>query len=218
MAINLMTVLNVVMPILIFVGVSCLSHFLTVKFASWMPQSKAEPWLYEPIAAEDLPARQRTYFELYTAEIEGFGFRPLGDFVMKRSRWSLSCSRFFLSRNGEVLMALEHWHPLKGISAVSLLADGRYVEVSTHDRIPEVPADIPMLLANVREYSPSAVIEAQQHLVAEYCATADTVALPMTADDYPEVLNYGHRLIARLMHREGILPEVPEFAREKVAV
>jgi hypothetical protein len=215
MAVNLMAVLNVVMPILIFVGVSCLSHFLTAKIASWLPQSKVEPWLYEPIAAEHLPARQRTYFERYTGEIQGLGYRPLGDFVMKRSRWSLSCSRFFMSRDGEVLVALDHWHPVKGISAVSLMADGRYVEVSTHACIPEVPADIPMLLANVREHSPSAVLEAQEHHVAEYSEAADTFALPMTADDYREVLNYGHRLIARLMHREGVLPEVPEFAREK---
>lgn len=215
MAVNLMAVLNVVMPILIFVGVSCLSHVLTIKIASWLPQSKVEPWLYEPIVAADLPARQLAYFERFTPEIMGLGFQPLGDFVMKRSRWSLSCSRFFLSRDGEVLVALEHWHPVKGISAVSLLADGRYVEVSTHAHIPKVPADIPMLLANVREQSPSAVLESQQHLVATYSETIGTVALPMTEEDYPEVLNYGHRLIARLMHREGVLPELPEFAREK---
>jgi hypothetical protein len=72
-----------------------------------------------------------------------------------------------------------------------------------------------MLLANVREHSPSAVLEAQEHLVAEYSEAADAFVLPMTAGDYREVLNYGHRLIARLMHREGVLLEVPEFAREK---
>src|SRR5262245_13412488 len=48
------------------------------------PWTKKVPWLFEPIAAADLPPAQRHHFETHSIAFIARGWTPLGDFVMRR--------------------------------------------------------------------------------------------------------------------------------------
>lgn len=189
---------------------------LTMFFQRLIPAFKLERWLYEPIAREDLPPKHARYFERETPAYLEHGFRPIGDFVVRRTP-KLSTARCFLSEDGTILGNIEVYCGAETLACVTMCADGTYIETSSSQGAPQVSPEFPMVLISADPPTISGVIEEHRRQVATWCATHLTEPLPMADDDFKEVLLYGQRLVARQAHAEGYLPVLPDYAREAPA-
>jgi hypothetical protein len=216
------TILQFVVMAVAMVAMHFMAERLTRVFAKvlgrYFPGHAIVPWLYEPINGVDLPEKHQRYFERYTPEFEQLGFQRIGDFVMRRDGQKLSTMRFFLNAEGTILGSLQCYLGSYSYGAVSLCADGLYVETGVLYPAPKRRPHVPMLMLIAHPKSIAGVVQCHAKAVEEHCLSADTAVLPMAPDDFREVLDYGHRWIARVMLEEGLIAELPEFAREKEAV
>lgn len=196
------------------------SHWVAVSCSQWYLRLSGglviEPWLYEPAAPGEVPPKQQKYLDSLTPQFQERGFACIGDYVVRRKP-QISTARCFLNAEGTTLGVIEHYCGARTFSCVSLCEDGMYVETSGTEDPPKVPAQIPMLLVAADPRTVAGVIEQHEETLHDYCAAKAVEVLPMTPEDFREVVLYGQRLVMRMAHANGLLPEVPEFAREKGA-
>jgi hypothetical protein len=182
-----------------------LAHLVTMwlhgKFAKWFPL-KVEPWLYEPLEREQVPAKHAAWFDEVSPLLEGSGWQCLGDFLVKQKPHSTA--RCYLNPDATTLAVIESYHGEKTFACVSLCADMKYVEtVMAVNELPDIPLEIPLLFTAAEPQTPAAVIEQHGGVLAAYCALASTEPMPMAADDFRDVLFYGQRLVVQLMQSQG---------------
>jgi hypothetical protein len=213
----------------VFIGVVALGHFVSCalqrRFAGWLrpmledffPSLKMEPWLFEPIALDDLPPKQRWFFETHTPGFVTRGFTHLGDFVLRRDPHP-SCVRYFLSEDGTVIGALSCYLGQHVIDCLSVLLDGFYLESASID-CPQLPP-----ARHGLQFFPfptdDAVELIEHHLaqVAEVASSRNTSPAPLTATDLEAAVNYGRQLSLGSLHQQGVLTDLPEFLRDKSPV
>jgi hypothetical protein len=219
---------------LLFVAIVCavavFKHFVQIGVHRWvtpwllrgMMRSQLfdtfrfTPWLFEPIAAQDLPRHHRSFFELYMAAFLKQGFQPLGDFVLRRDP-APSCSRYFLSPCRTILGVLSHYLDTKSISYVSITLDGLYMETGNTpiDNLPPIEHGLQFFILPSND--PAAILELHRRSAGQAAAQRRSELAQIEPDDVRTVLNYGRELSLRSLHQQGILPEVPAFLREQAA-
>jgi hypothetical protein len=190
---------------------------VTRCFQRRMPLVEIEPWLYEPVAPHELPAAHADYYAQHTRDFARAGFRLLGNFVMGR-RPIVSTARFYLNEEGTILGNVECYLGTKGLSFVSLAEDGRYLETAVVSALPPVPAESLLTFTRARGTTVSEVLQEHVDVVTRYCRATGADLMPMAADDFRTVLDYGQRLSAQCLHQQGIVPELPEFMRRRHAL
>ncbi len=168
------------------------------------------PWLFEPIAEQDLPRHHRQFFELFTAAFLRQGFQPLGDFVLRRDP-APSCSRYFLSPCSTIVGALSHYLDDKSISCVSITLDGLYLETGNTpiDDLPPIEHGLQFFILQSKD--PAAIVEFHRQSAAQAASMRRTDLAQIEPEDMQTVLNYGRELSLRSLHQQGVLPEVPAF-------
>jgi hypothetical protein len=211
-----------IIPFLIVVSVAVLGHWMSraiiVRVLPWLrfliPVMRIEPWLYEPIAVEDLPRKQRWFFETHTPAFIARGFTHLGDFVLRRDA-EPSCVRFFLSPSGEMIGELNCYLGDRVIGCVSVLLDGFYLESASIDCPQPPPAEHGLQFFSLRTDDPGELIEHHAAGVAKVAAARGTQPAPLEPEDFQAALNYGRQLSLRSLHQQGALVELPAFLRDK---
>jgi hypothetical protein len=182
------------------------------------PAFKLEPWLFEPIAEEELPAWQRRYFETHTPEFLARRFSPLGDFVLRRDKilWGgaePSCSRYFLSPDGRTIGGITCYLESKNVECMSVLLDGMYLETSNAACSDLPPKEHGLQFFIVMASDAAAVIEHHEMCVEKAAAEAGTESAVLGPDELQAVVNYGRQLAMRSLQQQGVLVELPEFLR-----
>jgi hypothetical protein len=174
------------------------------------PSLKMEPWLFEPIAADDLPTKQRHFFETHTPAFIARGFEPLGDFVLRRDPQP-SCVRFFISRDCTAIGELNCYLGDTCIGCISVLLDGFYMESGTCEVGEGPPAAHGLAFYILKTDDAAALIE--HHLASTMRASAlrNSALAPLRPEDLQAVVNYGRELSLRSLHRQGVLTDLPEF-------
>jgi len=172
------------------------------------------PWLFEPIAEQDLPRHHRNFFETHTLEFLRLDFKPLGDFVLRRDP-APSCSRYFLSPCGTIIGALSHYLDDRSISCVSITLDGLYLETCNTpiDNLPPIEHGLQFFI--LRSNDPAAIVDFHRRSVAAAAAMRRSELAQIDQADMQTVLNYGRSLSLGSLHQQGVLPELPAFLREQ---
>lgn len=177
----------------------------------WLMWSKLDatfnftPWLFEPIAVHDLPRHQRHFFEVHTSAFLRLGFRPLGDFVLRRDP-APSCSRYFLSPCGTIIGALSHYLDEKCISCTSIALDGVYLESGNTPIDQPPPIEHGLQFFVLRTNDPAAIIEFHRRSAGQLAGQRGTALATVEADEVPTVLNHGRALSLGSLHQQGVLP------------
>jgi hypothetical protein len=172
------------------------------------------PWLFEPIAEADLPRHHRNFFETHTLEFLRLDFKPLGDFVLRRDP-APSCSRYFLSPNGTIIAALSHYLDDRSISCTSITLDGLYLETGNTpiDNLPPIEHGLQFFV--LRSNDPAAIVDFHHRQTTAAAALRRSELAQIEPADMQTVLNYGRGLSLRSLHKQGMLPELPAFLRER---
>jgi hypothetical protein len=212
-------------PLLIVVSVVALTRLLDkaiiIRILPWLkflfPVMRMEPWLFEPISVEALPARQRWFFETHTTAFIARGFTHLGDFVLRRDA-EPSCVRLFLNADHSVVGELNCYLGDQVIGCVSVLLDGFYLESASFDCPSPPPAEHGLQFFCLRTDDAGELIEHHAACMAETAAARGTQAAPLEPGDVQAALNYGRQLSLRSLHQQGALTELPEFLRNKTAL
>ena len=172
------------------------------------------PWLFEPIAPDDLPRHHRSFFDLHTTAFLQQGFQPLGDFVLRRDP-APSCSRYFLSPCRTIIGALSHYLDDKSISCASIALDGLYLETgnSPIDDLPPIEHGLQFFVLQSRD--PQAIVEFHRRSTAQAARERRSELAPIDQAEMKTVLNYGRELSLRSLHKQGVLPDLPEFLRKQ---
>jgi hypothetical protein len=216
----------VVLTTVSFLASERLKVYLASLFLGWLrpltetvfPAFKLEPWLFEPIAEEDLPAWQRRYFETHTPGFLARRFSPLGDFVLRRDRilWGgvePSCSRYFLSLDGRTIGGITCYLETKNVECMSVLLDGMYLETSNAVCSDLPPKEHGLQFFIVIASDAAAVIEHHEACVEKAVAEGKTQVASLQDDDLKAVANYGRQLAMRSLQQQGVLVELPQFLR-----
>src|SRR5262245_44386897 len=87
---------------------------LSPLLGRFFPELKLEPWLFESIAVDDLPQKQRRYFESREPGFVSRGFAQLGDFVLRRDPQP-SCARLMLSPDRTTIASIHSYLGQTGI-------------------------------------------------------------------------------------------------------
>jgi hypothetical protein len=193
------------------------SHWLSTRlcgWVNWLCGGAMKPWLCEPIEPRDLPGKHREFFEKHTPAYLALGFKPIGDFVLIKQP-KLSTIRVFLSPDGETIGTINAYKGTFACSCVSLFADGTYAETSTIDFVVEPPPEHKLLFSRSADKEIAGIWQRHNSATEEFAGHRETSRLELEAEDWRDVLNYGHRLVARSVHAQGMVPELPEFARER---
>ncbi len=174
------------------------------------PSLKMEPWLFEPIAADDLPTRQRHFFETHTPAYIARGFEPLGDFVLRRDPQP-SCVRFFISRDRTAIGELNSYLGDTCIGCISVLLDGFYMESGTCEVGEGPPATHGLQFYILKTDDAASLIEHHLASTTRAVALRGSALAPLRPEDLQAVVNYGRELSLRSLHKQGVLTELPEF-------
>jgi hypothetical protein len=237
-------------------GLALLGHFTSTvvlkRTATWLqprlkplldrmfPSLKMEPWLFEPIAADQLPPDQHCFFETHTPAFIARGFTHLGDFVLRRdpvawnwqlaigrSHWQgsvassnskndrLSCVRYFLSRDHTVIGGLSCYLGHQVIDCLSVLLDGFYLESASHDCPQPPPAEHGLQFFPFPTNDAVALIDHHIARAAQVASTRGVSPAPLTPADLQAAVNHGRQLSLRSLHHQGFLDELPDFLRDK---
>jgi hypothetical protein len=178
------------------------------------PILKLDPWLFEQIAEDDLPPKQRRFFETHTPGFLARRFQPLGDFVLRRDPQP-SCSRYFLSPDGTMIGGLTCYLGDQTIDCMSVLLDGMYLETA-NIRCSQLPPKAHGLQFFVlaSDHVPD-IIEHHAACMAKAAAEGGTQPATLTPDDLKAVSNYGRQLSLNSLYKQGALTELPAFLRSK---
>jgi hypothetical protein len=198
-------------------GVHRLIVPLVVRGMMWSkldPTFNFTPWLFEPIAEPDLPRHHRTFFEVHTPTFLRLGFKPLGDFVLRRDP-APSCSRYFVSHCGTIIGALSHYLDDRSISCVSITLDGLYLETGNTaiDELPPIEHGLQFFI--LRSNDPAAIVDFHRRSAAQAAQVRRSELAQIEATDMQTVLNYGRGLSLQSLHEQGVLPELPEFLQKQ---
>jgi hypothetical protein len=172
------------------------------------------PWLFEPIAVEDLPRHHRSFFEEHTAALLQLGFQPLGDFVLRRDP-APSCSRYFLSPCRTILAALSHYLDEKCISCTSITLDGLYLATGNTPIDDPPPIEHGLQFFVLESSEPAEIVDYHRRSARDVASLRGTELAPIEPEDTKTVLNYGRVLSLRSLHQQGALPEIPALLRDK---
>jgi hypothetical protein len=183
---------------------------LWIRWQVWSkldPTFNFTPWLFEPIAVADLPRHHRLFFEVHTSAFVRLGFKPLGDFVLRRDP-APSCSRYFLSPCGTIIEALSHYLDEKCISCTSITLSGLYLESgnSPIDDLPPIEHGLQFFV--LRTNDPAAMVEFHRRSAGHLASQRGTALAPIEADEVPTVLNHGRELSLNSLHQQGVLPMI----------
>jgi hypothetical protein len=185
---------------------------LAVLIDRLFPALKMDAWLFEPIAAANLPPDQREFMEAHTPDFVARQFTLLGDFVLRRDR-EPSCVRPFLSPDRTVLGELSCFLGDHVVGAISVLFDGTYLETSTV-RLDQPPPKEHGL--RFFSHPTKSALDLLDHHAACVAQTVfETCALPAVLEpsEFQAVMNYGRQLSLRSLHQQGVLHELPDFLR-----
>ena len=174
------------------------------------------PWLFEPIAEQDLPRHHRTFFEAHTLEFLRLDFRPLGDFVLRRDP-APSCSRFFMSPCGTIIGALSHYLDERSISCKSLTLDGLYLETANTPIDWPPPIEHGLQFFVLKSNDPVAIVDFHRRKAAEAAVQRWSELSQIEPAKIQTVLNYGRGLSLRSLHQQGVLRELPDFLQEQLS-
>ena len=171
---------------------------------------RLEAWLFEPIEDQDLPAKQRRFFESHTGSFIARGFTPLGTFVLRRDPQP-SCSRYFLSPDETVIGGLTCYLGGQTIECMSVLLDGMYLETANIccNQLP--PKEHGLQFFTIRTDDAMELIEHHLACVAKLSQERGTQPAPLEASDLIGVCNYGRELSLKSLGRQGYLGKLPEF-------
>ena len=189
-------------------------HWLKPTLEGLFPSLKMEPWLFEPIALDDLQPQQRWFFETHTPGFVTRGFTPLGDFVLRRDP-NPSCVRYFLSPDGTVIGGLSCYLGQHVIDCLSVLLDGFYLESASIDCPQLPPARHGLQFFPFPTDDAGQLIEHHLAQVAETESSRNTSPAPLTPADLQAAVNYGRQLSLGSLHQQGVLTDLPDFLREK---
>ena len=180
------------------------------------PSLKMEPWLFERIDAADLPTRQRHFFETHNQAFLARGFEPLGDFVLRRDPQP-SCVRFFISRDRKTIGELTCYLGDTCIGCMSVLLDGFYMESGTCEVGQPPPAAHGLQFFILKTDDAGALIE--HHLTSTIRASAlrNSALAPLRPEDLQAVVNFGRQLSLHSLHKQGVIPDLPEFLTRTAA-
>lgn len=189
---------------------------LAVLIDRLFPSLKMEAWLFQPIAAAELPPVQRIFFEAHSPSFLGRQYTPLGDFVLRRDR-EPSCVRLFLSPDRTVLGELSCFLGDHVIGAITVLYDGTYLETSTVRLDEPPPKEHGLRFFSHPTASAFDLLDFHAGCVAH--TVLETCAQPavLEPDEFQAVMNHGRQLSLRSLHQQGVLHELPEFLRRKDA-
>jgi hypothetical protein len=189
-------------------------HWLKPALEGLFPSLKMEPWLFEPIALDDLPPKQRWFFETHTPGFVTRGFTHLGDFVLRRDP-NPSCVRFFLSPDGAVIGGLNCFLADQVIECMSVLLDGFYLESASIDCPNLPPARHGLQFFPFPTDDAGLLIEHHLAQVAEVASSRSTTPALLTPADLQAAVNYGRQLSHNSLHQQGVLTDLPDFLRAK---
>jgi len=178
------------------------------------PSLRKDPWLFEPIAAQDLPLKQRHHFEAHSAAYVSHGFTLLGDFVIRRDA-EPSCTRFFLSRDRTSIGELACYLGSQTVGCMTVLLDGFYIESANTELNQLPPAEHGLEFCLLKTDDAAEVIEHHAACVARTAAVRGTQPAPLTPSDLQAVVNHGRQLSLRSLHHQGVLAELPDFLKDK---
>lgn len=179
-----------------------------------IPSLRMDPWLFEPIAAADLPAWQRKHFERHTPGYLARGFTVVGDFVLRRDR-EPSCVRLLLSRDCTVIGGVNCYLGGKTVECMSVLLDGTYLETANISCGTPPPKEHGLQFFIYQTNDEMALIDYHEACMARTAEAAGTSPVVLEPTELQAVVNYGRQLSLRSLHQQGILGELPEFLKER---
>jgi hypothetical protein len=180
------------------------------------PSLKIEPWLFEPIAEADLPARQRKHFERHTPGYVARGFTPLGDFVLRRDR-EPSCVRLLLSRDHTTIGGINCYLGGSTCDCMSVLQSGMYLETANIECGTLPPKEHGLQFFIYKTNDEIALIDHHAACVAKAAAESGSPPVVLEPGEVQAVVNYGRQLSLRSLHQQGVLGELPEFLKRQQA-
>lgn len=180
------------------------------------PSLRMEPWLFEPIAEADLPAKQRKHFERHTPGYVARGFTPVGDFVLRRDR-EPSCVRLLLSPDRTAIGGITCYLGGSTIECMSVLLDGMYLETANINCSTLPPKEHGLQFFICKTHDAMELIDHHAACVARTAAASGSQAVVLEPGEVQAVVNYGRQLSLRSLHQQGVLGVLPEFLRERQA-